>query len=85
MLIHFFVNLKTVLNRYNFGPGDIYNMDETGITTVQKSNKIVARRGFKQVGRITSAERGTLVTLAFAVSALGNNVPPYFIFPRVHF
>jgi len=29
-------------------------MDETGITTVQKPNKIVARRGFKQVGRITS-------------------------------
>ncbi|XP_025192175.1 uncharacterized protein LOC112592366 [Melanaphis sacchari] len=81
----FFVNLKTVLNRYNFGPGDIYNMDETGITTVQKPNKIVARRGFKQIGRITSAERGTLVTLAFAVSALGNSVPPYFIFPRVHF
>lgn len=81
----FFVNLKTVLNRYNFGPGDIYNMDETGITTVQKPNKTVARRGFKQIGRITSAERGTLVTLAFAVSALGNSVPPYFIFPRVHF
>lgn len=59
-------------------------MDETGITTVQKPNKIVARRGFKQIGRITSAERGTLVTLAFVVSALGNSVPPYFIFPRVH-
>jgi len=25
------------------------------------------------------------VTLTFAVSALGNSVPPYFIFPRVHF
>lgn len=81
----FFVNLKTVFNRHKFGPGDIYNMDETGITTVQKPNKIVARRGFKQVGRITSAERGTLVTMAFVVSALGNSVPPYFIFPRVHF
>jgi len=45
----FFVNLKTVLNRYNFGPGDIYNMDETEITVVQKPNKIVARRGFNKV------------------------------------
>lgn len=60
-------------------------MDETWITTVQKPNKIVARRGFKQIGSITSAERGTLVTLAFAVSALGNSVPSYFIFSKVHF
>ncbi|KAJ8933909.1 hypothetical protein NQ314_013710 [Rhamnusium bicolor] len=37
------------------------------------------------IGRVTSAERGTLVTLAFAVSATGNSVPPYLIFPRVHF
>ncbi|XP_008189487.1 uncharacterized protein LOC103311591, partial [Acyrthosiphon pisum] len=42
------------------------------------------RRGFKHIGRITSAERGTLVTLAFEVSALGNSIPPYFIFRRVY-
>lgn len=57
-----FDNLKVILNRHSFSPGNIYNIDETGITTVQKSNKIVARKGFKQIGRITSAERGTLVT-----------------------
>jgi len=81
----FFDNLKIVLSRHSFGPGDIYNMDETGITTVQKPNKVVARKGFKQIGRITSAERGTLVTLAYSVSAAGNSVPPYFVFPRVNF
>lgn len=32
-----------------------------------------------------SAERGKLVTLALAVSATGNTVPPFFIFPRVNF
>lgn len=42
-------------------------MDETDITTVQKPNKIVVSKGFKQIGRITSAERGILVTLAFAI------------------
>ncbi|GBP63913.1 hypothetical protein EVAR_39576_1 [Eumeta japonica] len=60
-------------------------MDETGVTTVQKPSKVIARKGFKQVGAITSAERGTLVTLAAAVSAVGNSVPPFFVFPRVHF
>lgn len=81
----FFNNLQIVLNRLKIEPADIWNMDETGITTVQKPDRVVGRRGVRQVGRLTSAERGTLVTLAFSVSATGNTVPPYFIFPRVHF
>ncbi|KAB0797555.1 hypothetical protein PPYR_08548 [Photinus pyralis] len=44
-----------------------------------------ARRGFKQVGSITSGERGSLVTMAAAVSATGGFIPPLFIFPRVHY
>ena len=34
---------------------------------------------------MTSAERGTLVTMAFAVSAQGNSIPPQFIFPRKNY
>lgn len=64
----FFANLKKVLDKYKFEPQDIWNMDETGIVTVQKPNRVVARRGFKQIGAVTSAERGTLVTLAAAIS-----------------
>lgn len=60
-------------------------MDETGVTTVQKPNRVIAGRGFKQIGRITSAERGALVTMAVAVSAAGNSIPPFFVFPRAHF
>lgn len=60
-------------------------MDETGVTTVQIPDRVVARKGVKQVGRIVSAERGTLVTLAVAVSATGYLVPPFFVFPRKKF
>ena len=74
----FFDNLTVVLQRNKFGPGDIWNADETGITTVQKPRRIVAKRGMKQVEFITSAERGTLVTVAFAVSAIGNSIPQFF-------
>lgn len=81
----FFDNLASVMNKYKFGAHEIWNMDETGVTTVQRPDRIVARRGFKQVGSIVSAERGTLVTIASAVSAIGNFNPPFFIFPRVHF
>lgn len=56
-------------------------MDETGITTVQKPDRFVVRKGMKQIGRVTSSEKGTLVTLAFEVSVGGNTAPLYFVFP----
>lgn len=81
----FYDNLMTVMDRHKFEPQDIYNADETGITTVQKPDRVVARRGARQVGSITSAERGTLVTVAFAANAIGNVIPPFFVFPRVRY
>ena len=42
-------------------------------------------KGTQKVGTLVSAERGQLVTVCCAVNALGNSVPPMFIFPRVHF
>lgn len=50
--------------------------DETGVTTVQNPENIVSRRSGRQVGSSTSAERGTLVTLACAVNALGIGFHP---------
>ena len=60
-------------------------MDDTGITTVQTPDRVIARRGVKQVGRVTSGERGHLVTLSVAVAASGRSLPPFFIFPRKKF
>jgi hypothetical protein len=47
----FFDNLKQVFDRLQIGPGNIWNMDETGIRTVQKPDRVDARRGFKKIGR----------------------------------
>ncbi|KAK2189837.1 hypothetical protein NP493_96g13046 [Ridgeia piscesae] len=67
-----------------FESGNVYNVDETGITTVQsKPSKIFSRCGKKQIGCLTSAERGTLVTAVIAMNVAGNYVPPVLIFPRV--
>lgn len=81
----FFDNLRDVFARHHFQPNDIYNVDETALTTVQKPVKVIAGRGTKQVGRITSAERGVLVTACCCINAVGSTVPPFFVFPRVHF
>ena len=79
----FFDNLDQAFSR-GFGPEAIWNVDETGVISVQRPCKIVAKRGAKQVGAVVSQERGTLVTVCCGVNAIGNHIPPYFIFPRVN-
>ena len=81
----FFSNLAEAITNNNFDGADIWNMDETGVTTVQAPSRVVARRGLKQVGAMTSGERGTLVSVAYAVQALGNSIPPFFVFPRQNY
>ena len=55
------------------------------MTTLHRPDRIVEPKGTKQVGAITSVEKGTLVTVAVAVSASGTLVPPMFGFPRAKF
>ncbi|KAJ8939486.1 hypothetical protein NQ318_022540 [Aromia moschata] len=81
----FFDKLGGVMDKYQFAPSRIWNTDETGVSTVSKPSKIVAAKGKRNVGSVTSGERGTNVTLLTAVSASGNTVPPMFIFPRKKF
>lgn len=81
----FFTNLKTILDREKISERDIWNIDETGYTTVQKPKKIIAPKGQKQVGQITSGERGQLVTVCCAISGSGRSIPPFMVFPRVNF
>ena len=81
----FFYNLKEVLERNSYQSHQIWNLDETGITTVQRPPKVIAEKGAKQVGQITSFERGTLVTMCCCVNAVGQSIPPAYIFPRVHY
>ena len=73
------------MRRYKFEACDIYNMDETGVTTVQTPESVVGRKRKKQIGAITSHERGVLVTCVVLINATGNSIPPFFIFPRKKF
>ncbi|CAH1957748.1 unnamed protein product [Acanthoscelides obtectus] len=81
----FFEKLNTVLQRYKFPPHRIFNADETGCSTVTNPPKVIAERGSKQIGQVTSAERGTLVTTLFFINTAGGFLPPVFVFPRVNY
>lgn len=79
----FFENYSAVMDKHHFAPNRIYNMDETGFSTVPSSHsKVICMKGVRQIGAIASAERGQMMTVALAVSADGNQIPPFFIFPR---
>ena len=54
----FFHLLESEFAKYEFDGMSIYNMDESGLTTVKNLMKVVSKKGKRQVGSITSAERG---------------------------
>lgn len=74
--------LNNTLEEENIPFTKIYNMDESTLTTVQKPSKILASKGKKQVGALTSSERGQHVTIVACVSSVGHYIPPALIFPR---
>ncbi|XP_073956414.1 uncharacterized protein [Choristoneura fumiferana] len=81
----FYGNLEKVYTKYKFTADRIFNFDESGISTVLNTPKVLAEKNQKQIGQLVSAERGELVTFGGIISAGGNTIPPLFIFPRVHF
>lgn len=77
----FFDLLEKTVQQFGIGASRIYNMHETGISTVQKHlQKIVGQKGKKQIGKIKSAERGVTSTAVCCVSAAGHYIPPMLIF-----
>lgn len=60
----FFDILEPALQKIGNNTARIYNVDKTGITNVQsKHSKVISLKGKRQVGTITVAERGSLVTM----------------------
>ncbi|GFN81886.1 tigger transposable element-derived protein [Plakobranchus ocellatus] len=84
----FFDNFEEILsrggvkfdpNRLYVEPGRDWNSDCPICYTYS------TEKGAKQVGLLTSTEKGNLVTICACVNAAGNALPPAYIFPRVHF
>lgn len=78
----FFKILQEVFVENDIQPSRIWNVDESAISTVHRPQKILAAKGKKQVGALTSAERGQHTTVVCCMSSSGNFVPPALIFAR---
>lgn len=80
----FFDLLERIIDENNLMPTKIFNVDESGFSTVQKKpQKIVGLKGKKQIGTITSGERGLNTTGVCCASVAGQFVPPMVIFKRI--
>ncbi|XP_065653097.1 uncharacterized protein LOC136080407 [Hydra vulgaris] len=78
----FFNNLQEGISESKATSFKIFNLDETGFTTVRKISSVIASKGTKQVRQITSRKIGELVTACCIVSAAGVAIPPVIVFPR---
>ncbi|XP_067013640.2 uncharacterized protein [Anabrus simplex] len=78
----FYEILKPKLDKVNHNPRKIFNVNVTAISIVlNESQKIVALKGKREVHKLSSSERGLLLTVVMCMSAAGQYVPPMIIFP----
>ena len=84
-IVKFFELLGKTLDDNPFTPDRIYNCDETGVLVVPKSqSKVIAATGKKQVGALTSAERGTTITIEICFNAAATYLPPVYISQKTY-
>lgn len=75
--------MEKLYEKHKYPANCIYNVDKTGLSVVQsKIPRVIASKEKRQIGALTAAERGSLVTIITCMSAGGNFVPPLVIFPR---
>jgi len=61
----FFEKLDEIYGSHRFTALNISNIDETRLSTVHKPGEIVAAKGQKQVGKVTSTERRQNILCVF--------------------
>ena len=79
----YYKELATILTTNNLRdkPERIYNIDETGISTEHTPPKIVCDKDSNQ--QCVTSLRGWTINVIAAGNALGNSIPPYYVFPGV--
>ena len=77
----FFANVGAIFRRLNLiaKPSQIFSADETGVTIAHKPSKVVGHVGGHS---LTLADRGKTHTVLACLSASGQVLPPFMVYPR---
>ena len=83
-IMDFFAKLGAIFERLNLisKPSQIYNTDETGVNIVHKPSKVIAQMGRCNVPALTTADKGKTHTILACVSASGQVLPPFMVYPQ---
>ena len=78
---HYFTLLKQTLKENNLtnSPGQIYNVDESGVPLDPKAPNVVTKKGAKKVRYRSTGKKGQ-ITIVACGSATGQIIPPTVIF-----
>lgn len=76
----YYYNLRQILTKYNLTdkPQHIYNLDETGLQPDHRPPNVIGPLNTKP--QAITSPRSTTTTLIGCVNAVGNSVPPFFVF-----
>ena len=77
----FFKAYTSAVEKHQFTPDRIYNLDESALSTVMKPVKVVCERG-RPVATQSTRKRWSTMTLVGIINAVGCSIPPVFIIPR---
>ena len=87
----FFDNLESMMQQHYFSPDRIYAVDETVITTILELGTLAIpgvlvekeqKKGNENGSATANEDRGKNLTVVCSMNAVGNFIPPMFIFPR---
>lgn len=74
---NFFDLLERVMKEKNFSASQVFNVDECEICILQsKCPQILALKGERQIGPLTSSGRGSLINVLMCMAADRTSVPP---------
>lgn len=59
----FLKNLQDVMERHNFDPSRVFNLDETGLSTVLQPPRVIACKKSKQVGKCVTTVATIILSL----------------------
>ena len=80
IIINYLFDLSNIIKNGGYDEGNILNMDETPLYLNMVPNKVIAKKGDKNVVERTQNQERIRITCLLTICADGDKLPPYIIF-----